>query len=225
MAPSDTDLTSIKRLAELGSPVVSDALLDLGYENHIADPGIRPVSRESSCAGPVRVANFEATEARDRDFVPLAKFVDSVQAGEVLVLAGASNAGPGALWGDLLCSAAEEYQAAGVVIDGLMRDELTLEKGKLPVFSRGAHSRDALLLENITSVDAPAEVGGVAVKPGDIVVADIDGVVFFDASLLNDVLEACETKAAAEDSVRDLILASLRNGGTLHDAVTRIGVL
>lgn len=225
MTLSDSDRNGIRRLQELGSPVVSDALLQLGYLDHMASAGMRPVNRGHTCAGPVRIARFDPTLDGARDFGPLARFIDAVTPGEVLVLTSSPDTAPGALWGDICSSVAEKYLAGGVVIDGFMRDELTLEQSALPVFSRGTFSRDCLAASNIGAVDEPTTVGGLLVRPGDMVLADIDGVVFFKADLIEDLIAVCERLLTAEASLRDVLRSSAASGGTLADAVARVGAM
>lgn len=225
MTLNDSDQNNIRRLQELGSPVVSDALLKLGHLDHMATPGMRPVNRGHACAGPIRIARFEPALDGARDFGPLARFIDGVTPGEVLVLTSSPNIAPGALWGDICSSVAETNRAGGVVIDGFMRDELTLEQSALPVFSRGTFSRDGLAVSNIGAVDEPTTVGGLLVRPGEMVLADIDGVVFFKADLIEELITVCEQMLVAEASLRDVLRSSAASGGTLADAVARIGAM
>lgn len=223
MTLSESDSAAIRRLRDFGSGLVSDTLLDLGVHDHIADPGIRPVNPEHVCAGPIRTAQFERIGPDvERDFTPLARFIDAAAPGEVLVLAGAADAESGALWGDLCALAAERHETAGVVIDGLMRDEQALGEGALPVFSRGAFSRDGLAVSNITGVDVPVTLGAVVANSGDIAVADIDGVVFFSPSLMHRVVELCEGKLESEEQLRKLLEEP---GSSLLVAVNRTGVM
>lgn len=221
MALTETQRNKLNRLLELGSPVVSDALRDIGRPDHIADHGIRPVNKRHACAGAIRIASFEPVGDDPGDFRPLAAFIDAVEPGEVLVLAGAAANVQAALWGEICSTAAAAHQAGGVVIDGFMRDEIALEESGLPLFSRGAYARDSLGRSVISAVDEPATVGGVGVKAHDLVVADIDGVVFFDAGVLDELLETAERKAEAEAE----LLESVGGGGSLYDAVTRAGTL
>ena len=221
MSTPPTPADGIARLRELGSSIVADALRDIGRPDQTARPGLRPVNRRHACAGIARTAHFEPVPEDERDFLPLAAFIDSARPGDVLVLDSAEGAPPGSVWGEICSTAATARGAAGVVIDGYMRDELALEAIGLPLFSRGAHARDCLGRSMVRATDVPIEVGGVAVAPGDIVVADIDGVAFFGADLLGELLSACEEKARAEQA----LMAAVGAGGSLRDAVARVGTL
>jgi 4-hydroxy-4-methyl-2-oxoglutarate aldolase len=211
----------LARLLSFGSPVVSDGLRDIGLPNHTALPGIVPVNRNHACAGPVRTARFEIVADDPGDFRPLARFIDAVEPGEILLLAGAEGAIPGSLWGEICSAAALAHGAAGVVIDGYMRDELALAESGLPLFSRGALARDSLKRSVIAEVDVPVSVGGVLVTPGDIALADIDGLTFFHPDRLGELLPVCEEKVEAEAR----LLETAKAGGSLYEAVTAAGTL
>lgn len=211
----------IARLLSFGSPVVSDGLRDIGLPNNTALPGIVPVNRLHACAGPVRTARFVAVADDPGDFRPLAKFIDAVQPGEILVLVADEGAMPGSLWGEICSAAALAHQAAGIIIDGYMRDEIALSESDLPLFSRGALARDSLKRSVIAETDVPVQVGGVQVRPGDIALADIDGLTFFDPERLAELVPTCETKVQAEDRLLEIA----RGGGSLYEAVSEAGTL
>lgn len=211
----------LARLLSFGSPVVSDGLRDIGLPNHTALPGIVPVNRRHACVGPIRTARFEAVADDPGDFRPLARFIDAVQPGEILLLVGAECAMPGSLWGEICSAAALAHGASGVIIDGHMRDELALEASGLPLFSRGALARDSLKRSVIAETDVAVEVGGVQVKPGDIALADIDGLTFFSPDRLDELLPTCEAKVEAEARLLEIA----RQGGSLYEAVSEAGTL
>lgn len=216
-----THAATAARLRELGSSIVADALRDLGRRQQTAAHGLRPIVLEHACAGPVRTAHFEPVAEADADFLPLAAFIDSCQPGDVLVLDCATEASPGSVWGEICSTTAIQRGAAGVVVDGFMRDELRLGALGLPVFSRGAFPQDCLGRSMVRATQVTVEIGGVAVEPGDLVVADVDGVVFVPAAMASEALAASEEKHAAEQA----LLQAARAGGSLRDAVARVGTL
>lgn len=213
--------TVADRLRELGSSIVADALRDLGRRQQTAAHGLRPVVPEHACAGPARTARFAPVPEVDADFLPLAAFIDSCEPGDVLVLDRATEASPGSVWGEICSTTAIQRGAAGVVVDGFMRDELRLGALGLPVFSRGAFPQDCLGRSMVHATQVTVEIGGVAVEPGDLVVADVDGVVFVPAALADEVVAASEEKHAAEQA----LIEAARAGSSLRDAVARVGTL
>jgi 4-hydroxy-4-methyl-2-oxoglutarate aldolase len=211
-----------RTLVELGASVVADALRDLGHGDRTAAAGIAPVDRRHAAAGPVRTARFERVAPDDtRGFAPLAAFIDSCRPGEVLVLGRAEDASPGSVWGEICSTGASRRGCAGVVVDGYMRDELALERGEPPVFSRGAFAQDCLGRSMVAETGTDTVCGGVLAVTGDWVVADVDGVVFVPQSALDEVLAAAEEKRRVER----VLLDAVASGQSLAEAVERTGTL
>src|SRR6478609_6098701 len=92
---------------------------------------------------------------------------------DVLVISGGEH---GAVSGELFASEAQRRGVTGVVIDGYCRDRATLAELDLPVYSRGSVPW-APPAQAVPIVQVPITVGSVAVRPGDLVVGDADGIV------------------------------------------------
>jgi len=102
-----------------------------------------------------------------------------------------------ACWGEPAALVAKARGCAGVVIDGALTDVAALRDVGLPTFARGISSLVGRALERSSgTVNAPIQCGGVAVHPGDLVVADDDGVVIVPTECIVDV--ATEARAYAE---------------------------
>ncbi len=100
-------------------------------------------------------------------------------------------------WGEVLTAAAEAAGLVGLVIDGGVRDTAAIAARKFPVFTRGISVRGTVKA-SAPSVGAPISLTGVAVAPGDWVVADDDGVVVIRADQLERTLAAGEARAEKE---------------------------
>jgi 4-hydroxy-4-methyl-2-oxoglutarate aldolase len=111
--------------------------------------------------------------------------------------------------------------AAGAVLDGFHRDTVRVLEQDWPVFSRGRFAQDAGVRATVLDYRVPAEIGGVLVRPGDLVLGDLDGVVVVPAEIEDEVLERALTKATAENLVRQAI----ENGMSSTDAFATYGVL
>jgi 4-hydroxy-4-methyl-2-oxoglutarate aldolase len=209
-----------RRLSRFGTAAVSDALTELGLPDHMVSGGITPIGPGHACAGVARTAQFGPDDSSERDFGPLARFIDSTQTGDVLILAGLADR-PGALWGDLCATAAETRGASGVVLDGPIRDLAELRDGHLPVFARGGFSRDSLVSSNIVEVDGEVMIGGLTIRAGDMVVADADGILAFDSGLTDRVLVLCADSLGREEALRSL----LDEGLSLYEAMSRMGTM
>jgi 4-hydroxy-4-methyl-2-oxoglutarate aldolase len=112
-------------------------------------------------------------------------------------------------WGEVLTTGALARRLGGLVIDGGVRDVAALERLGFPVFSRTVALRGATKASR-GSVGVPVEVAGVAVRLGDWVVGDVDGVVIVPGERLAEVIDAGRTRSAAEDGY----FAALRDGAT-----------
>lgn len=127
--------------------------------------------------------------------------VSVAPAGSVLVVdaAGFCEAG---LWGDILTDAAMRRGIAGLVIDGAVRDSEAIEALGFPVFAR-AISIKGPTKDKGGAIATSIVCGGVSLSPGDIIVADRDGVVVIPQSEAADAFSRAVARTAAEAAIRD----------------------
>jgi 4-hydroxy-4-methyl-2-oxoglutarate aldolase len=128
-----------------------------------------------------------------------------VQPGEVLVLA-MPEPEPVALVGEVIAVQAKVRGAAGLLIDGAIRDADKLSELGLPVWARFVRARGAAK-EEAGGLDVPVTVGGTRVEPGDVVVMDGDGAVVVSAGRAEEVLEAGRRREAGEAAMMDELRA------------------
>jgi 4-hydroxy-4-methyl-2-oxoglutarate aldolase len=205
----------------LSSAVVSDILDALGHRDHVLDPAIRPLGDGSVIAGwanPFLVA--EADEIPAEPYVGEIAALDDIAPDDV-VLIGAGGSARAACWGDLFSTAARVRGARGTLIDGYCRDARAIAALGYPVWCRGMLPLDVNGRLAVTAWRQPAVVGGLPVQPGDLVIADVDGVVVVPAGLVNETVDGALEKVAKESGVRDALAA----GSSLRSAYDRFGVL
>ena len=205
----------------LSTAVVSDILDDLGHRDHVLDPAIRPLGDGGIIAGwanPFVVA--EVDEIPADPYTGEIAAMDDIARGDVVLIAtgGSSRA---ACWGELFSTAARARGARGTLIDGYCRDARVIAALGYPVWCRGLLPLDVKGRLAVTAWRQPAVVGGLPVQPGDLVVADADGVVVAPAGLAGEAVGRALEKVAKENSVRDALVA----GSTLRNAYDRFGVL
>ena len=163
--------------------------------------GLRPFHRGGSMAG---TAFTIRTAAGDNRVIHQA--LELFQPGDVLVVDGGGDV-TRALVGEIMSLIAELRGAAGLVIDGAIRDALVLSQSDFPVFARAAIHRGPYK-NGPGAMNVPVSIGGMVVNPGDIVVGDDDGVVAFPAAMAEDLSKAVKAQADKEE----LILQSIRDG-------------
>jgi 4-hydroxy-4-methyl-2-oxoglutarate aldolase len=117
--------------------------------------------------------------------------------GDVVVVDG-SGLSEVAMAGHVICTAAKRRGIRGLIIDGTARDGRELIELGWPLFARGLVPRGPHKNFGGT-MDAPISVGGVAVKPGDIVLGDIDGVCIVPLEIADEVIEKCRQSLDREN--------------------------
>jgi 4-hydroxy-4-methyl-2-oxoglutarate aldolase len=122
--------------------------------------------------------------------------VATASPGEVLVVEIEDEPELG-YWGEVLTTAAEARGVVGLVIDGGVRDVAALEAHRFGVFSTMIALRAAAKVAT-GCVGEPVDVGGVTVRAGDVVVADVDGVTVIAGERLAEVVEAGRQREAKE---------------------------
>lgn len=216
----DLELFELVR-GELYTAVISDSLDELGFRDQAMREYIRPLAAESTLVGWARtILCMDLHYVSEEPYRTEIEAVDSILPGEVVVVAtGCSKRN--APWGELLSTAAVVRGARGCVTDGLVRDTRKILEMGFPVFCAGIKPVDSKGRGIVVNYNLPVECGGVIVNPGDLVVADCDGVVVIPQAAVAETLRAAADKVSRENHSRE----DLRKGAFLRDVFAKYGVL
>lgn len=197
----------VGRLDRLDVCTVSDALDALGLDGVVT--ALRPVWEGARAVGrAVTVRMCEGPPPPGARKVHLGSAaVEASGSGDVIVIDNAGRLGMGA-WGGLLSVAASVRGVAGVVADGACRDVDEARELEFPVFARAPVARTARGRAHEQSWGGPVELAGVAVHPGDLVLADASGVAVLGVHQAARVVATAEEIAAREARMQ----ADLRAG-------------
>lgn len=187
---------------ELATPVIADVMGRQGAM-HAA---IRPVYARACLCGPALPVRTYPS-----DNLMLHAALKFAEAGDVIVCDAGGYVDTG-LWGEIMTVNAIRKGAAGLVIDGACRDINELEALNFPVFARGISARGGFKISGGT-VNQPIACGGALVVPGDIVVADINGVVVVPQADAERVLALALEKLGQEQA----LLSRIRAGEDYYD--------
>lgn len=192
---------------------VADAVDKVCGKRGYMDASIKPRINDKRVVGPAATVLESATD----EFVPpqhALDLIDEAPRGSVIVIsiAGERNV---AVWGGLMTAGAVANEHVGAILDGGVRDlaEIRRDYG-FPVYARDVSPGTTLGRFKTVASQVPVEVGGVVVHPGDIIVADIDGVVVVPKDKAREVLAMSVEIDSRELEQARLIIAerSLRTG-------------
>jgi regulator of RNase E activity RraA len=200
---------------------LSDALDSLARRDQVMDSAISPLALGARAIGRAATVQFAPVDHdTDEPYDAAISFIDQLQPGAVVVIASGGSTRT-AFWGELFSAAAIGRGAAGAVCDGYVRDSDKVRAIGFPVFGTGTRPIDYRARMEITGTDRPVVCGGVLVRPGDLVLADDDGVVVVPADAEADAVSRANDRAKRETTVLD----ELRGGATLRSVWTRHRVL
>ena len=193
-----------KRLARISAATVSTQLLKRGLRS-VAIGGIEPIRPDQpSFAGPACTLRFlpyredlcELSRLED-NVSSQRKIIEEAPAGSVVVIDTCGDTSAGVL-GDILATRLAVRGIAGLVTDGAVRDFKGVAASGLPVLCRGAAAPASIVAFSNGGHQLPVACGGVAVHPGDGIIADRDGAVVIPAALLQEVVEDGEIQEEFE---------------------------
>jgi regulator of RNase E activity RraA len=202
---------------ELFSCVVGDIMDKMGRKNQYLPPAIRALQDNMRCIGramTVLESDCASTvyEGKDFAFGRMFEALDSLKESDVYICSGASP--EYACWGELMTERALFLKAAGAVLEGYSRDTKAVIRAGFPVFSLGPYGQDQGVRGRVIDFNCRIKFKNQAyVNPGDLILADIDGVVCIPQDIEQEVVEAALTKVRTERS----IIKEIRNGKTTQD--------
>ena len=209
------------KLSKMFTAVLQDVMDAMNVREQCMEPNIKPLLPYMRAWGEAVTIYMEEVQAvPEKPFELEMKLLDSTKPGHIII--GECRAKKlSAFWGGLLTNAAVGHGVTGVIVDGGVRDYDEIVELKFPVFSAGMTPYDSLGRMDGKERDIPITCGGVKVSPGDLVFADVVGVVVVPQGIADEVIAKAWEKVQGESTVRN----ELRNGAGVEETFRKYGIL
>ncbi len=205
----------------LYAAVICDALDSLGYPHQSPRIPLQNQTGHRLMAGRCHTtlwADMYHVDPKPYELELLA--VDQCVPDSVMVAAAGGSMRSG-VWGELLSTAAHHRGCVGAIVDGAVRDVGKMRAMDFACYARGTCLYDSRNRQRVIDVNVPVEIDGVCFSPGDLVLADSDGVVVVPQAVEKECLQIAWEKVHAENRVRD----EIRAGMLATDVFRKYGVL
>ena len=210
-----------RRFARLPTGAVTDVMDRMGLLRQTLPSALQPLAPDMRLAGYAFTARGRPYHGKPREHdQTLRRFLGmlgAVPAESVLVLAAHDN--EAAHFGELAAEYLRARKVRGAVIDGSTRDASAIARLRYPTFVRYRTPQDSVPRWRVADWGEPVIIGGVRVTLGDVIVADLDGVVVVPRRAAHEVLARCEKLVGTEAGVR----RALRRGMSALEAYEKFG--
>jgi regulator of RNase E activity RraA len=207
---------TLERLRQISTPTLCTQLYKLGFKN-VYLHGVRPLCPAKRMAGEAVTVRFAPAREDHAGYevlgdprYPQRHAIEGIEPGRVLVMdcrgvASAANAG------DILVARLQARGAAGLVLDGGIRDVLSVQQFGFPVYALGPAAPAHVVRHVAVDENVPIGCAEVLVIPGDVVVGDGEGVVCVPRAVADQVAE----KGVEQEELEAFLLEKVRDGAPL----------
>ncbi len=189
------------RFEQLYTGAVNDVMREMTLMDQALPSNIAPLQMEMKSAGIAYTIRSNPDPTVEGEMEIRAQMLDDMPR-ECIVVWDAGEENEASHWGEVMTASAIARGARGAVINGGLRDTVQVLRQQFPIWNKYRTSNGSLGRTKITGYNIPLRIGKVYLKPGDIVFADIDGVVVIPRPIAYDVLLRAEEIKRNEKEIK-----------------------
>ena len=207
-----------RRYEGVFTSAVKDVLREMGLLYQTLPNGIQPLRDDMKAAGICFTIKGSKNLSLEDEMVQRAQMLEAIGENTICVW-DTSGDEESAQWGEIMTMAARARGCRGAVVDGGVRDTNCVLKQEFPVFCRYRTSNGMLGRFRMIGWQQPVSIGGVLIRPGDVIFGDIDGVIVIPRQLAMEVLEQAEAIRDKEAAIKEMVQSGMaptkvvENGG------------
>jgi regulator of RNase E activity RraA len=190
------DPSIIAQLRDIAVALISDSM-----HRNCGSIGLRPYHKPAPLAG-----TAVTVRTRGGDNLAVLRAYDFCRPGDVMVIDAGGDVS-NAIFGGIMSLGAEKLGLAGLIVDGAIRDVAEIGERPFPVYARGISHRGPYK-DGPGAINVEVTVGGMVVRPGDIIVGDQDGLCAFSPSIAKEVI----AKALKQRDSEEATMQAIREG-------------
>ncbi len=198
----------IERYEKLYTGAVNDVLRELCLTNQALPPQIMPLRDEMVLAGFAFTIRSAADPTLGGELELRVKMLDELRPNMVCIW-NANGHDNASHWGGVMTRTSRRRGVRGAIIDGGIRDSKDILEQGFPIWYRYRTSNGSLSRAKMTGYQVPVSIEGVIIKPGDLILADIDGVLVIPRKLIEPALARAETIENNEVEIKEWVDAGL----------------
>ena len=206
------------RYEKVTTPMVNDVLREMELLYQTFPNNILPLREEMKVAGIAFTIKGSKNLSLENEMAERAKMLEAIHENSVVVWDTCED-DESAQWGEIMTMAAKARGCRGAIVDGGVRDTHLVLAQEFPVFCRYRSSNGMLGRFRMIDYQIPVQIGGVMIRPGDVLFGDIDGVLVIPREVAYEVLLRTETIAENEEEIK----MNIRLGMSPSEVVRRGG--
>ncbi len=194
----------LARYEALYTGAVADVLREMTLMDQVLPADIIPLREEDTVAGIAFTIRSNMDPTTEGEMETRAEMLDQIQE-HAMIVWNVNGEDEAAHWGEMMTATSKSKGARGAIVQGGLRDTRQVLAQDFPVWYRYRIPNGSLARCKITGYQVPIQIGKAVIKPGDVILADLDGAVVIPREHAVAVIERAEAIRSGEAEIRDWV--------------------